>query len=482
MGIGGTTGIFSLVYSVLLHPYPYAGADRMVQVSTEDKSGNVRPVLLTGSEVQAMRSAEFVDSAIAWQNWELNTTGGDLPEDIKAVFITPNASTYFGLPALLGRGLTPADVSQAVVVLTQSFWQRHFGGRTDILGKQLQLAHKDYRIVGVMPQRFTWNGGDVYLPLKLTYASDQFYGVAVKLKRGVSLRAANAEVDALLQRFAKETPASFPRGFRAHTEWLNDEYVHALGSSLYLLLAAVGFLLFIGCANVSILLLSRGMLRRHELAIRTAVGASRSRIFRQLLTEALLLSLTGAALGLVFAYGVLPVALQWLPLYLSSQTTTVQINVPVLLFCVALALFTGVLFGLAPAWQLSRAAFTGVKEASTRTSTGGVRSRRTHTVLIAIQLALTIVLLAGAGVATEGLVRLMHVPLGYDPQKTLAVDIPLHQNTYTNWEERAAYFGRLQSAVATIPEVTGVAISSSATPPYERNGRAFRGSRRTVAE
>lgn len=213
------------------------------------------------------------------------------------------------------------------------------------------------------------------------------------------------------------------------------------------------------------LLLSRGMLRRHELAIRTAVGASRSRIFRQLLTEALLLSLTGAALGLVFAYGVLPVALQWLPLYLSSQTTTVQINVPVLLFCVALALFTGVLFGLAPAWQLSRAEFTGIKEASTRTSTSGVRSRRTHNVLIATQLALTIVLLAGAGVATEGLGRLMHVPLGYDPQKTLAVDIPLHQNTYTNWEQRATYFGRLQSEVATIPEVTGVAISSKATPP-----------------
>jgi predicted permease len=150
---------------------------------------------------------------------------------------------------------------------------------------------------------------------------------------------------------------------------------------------------------------------------------------------------------------------------LSSQTTTVQINVPVLLFCVALALFTGVLFGLAPAWQLSRAEFTGVKEASTRTSTGGVRSRHTHNVLIATQLALTIVLLAGAGVATEGLFRLMHVPLGYDPQKTLDVDIPLHQNTYMSWEARAAYFRRLQSEVATIPEVTGVVNSSNATPP-----------------
>lgn len=245
LGIGGTTGIFSLVYSVLLHPHTYLGAERMVRLSTEDKSGNLRPLTLTGSEVHAMRNAQFVDDVIAWQNWELNTTGSDLPEDVKAVFITPNASTYFGLPALLGRGLMPSDVSekegtQAVVVLTYSFWQRHFHGRLELIGKQLRMAHKDYRVVGVMPQRFTWNGGDVYLPLKLAYASDQFYGVAVKLKRGVGLRAANAEVDALLQQFAKETPAHFPQGFRAHTEWLNDEYVHVLGSSLYWLLAAVG--------------------------------------------------------------------------------------------------------------------------------------------------------------------------------------------------------------------------------------------------
>jgi predicted permease len=321
LGIGGTTGIFSLIYSVLLHPYAYAGADRMVQVSTENESGNLRLVSLGGSQVQVMRKAKFVDDAIAWQNWALNTTGGDLPEDVKAVFITPNASTYFGLPPLLGRGLMPTDVSQAVVVLTQSFWQRHFGGRTDIIGKQLQLAHKDYRIVGVLASRFTWNGGDVYLPLKMTYASDQLYGVGIKLKPGVGLRAANAEFDALLHQFAKETPAYFPHRFRAHMERLNAMYANAFGGSLYLLLGAVTFLLLIGCANVSILLLSRGMLRRHELAIRAAVGASRSRILRQLLTESFLLSLTGAVLGLAIAYGILPVSGKWVPLYFPCIAT-----------------------------------------------------------------------------------------------------------------------------------------------------------------
>jgi putative ABC transport system permease protein len=471
LGIGATTAVFSVIYAVLIHPYPYVGADRMVRLEAEDKAGVPRIFFLTRPQLQQLRQANSVESVLAQTNWELSTSGNDLPEDVRAVFLTTNASSFFGVPALLGRGLLPSDAPegqdpQPVVVLSYSFWQRHFGGNSDVLGKSLGMAHKNYTIVGVLPPRFAWTVADVYLPLKITNDLQDLVDVScVKLKEGVSSAAAQAEFQSLLEQFAKETPTNFPGTFRVHLARLMDEHGKSFERTLYLLFGGVTLLLAIGCANVSILLLARGTARKHELAVRASVGATRSRILRQLLTESLLLSLSGVAVGILLAYGSLILIVRWLPRWAYPYEAAVEINVPVLCFSVGVALLTGIVFGLSPALQFSHPSVSHLMHSSARTVRGGTRAKRMHSLLLAGQIALTLLLLAAAAATIQGFLHLMNAPLGYDPHNTMVVGIPLHDDTYMKWEERAEYFHQLRESVAAIPGVIAAAISAEATPP-----------------
>ena len=284
--------------------------------------------------------------------------------------------------------------------------------------------------------------------------------------------AANAELQPLLEQFCQDQPKQFPEHFKVQVEGLNDWVVKDIGGTLYLLLRRVGLLLAIGCGNVSILLLARGTARQHELAVRAAIGANRRRIVRQLLTESLLLAAIGAALGVVLAYGILAGIKMVLPKYAFAPEVVIRINLPVLLFSICVALGTGVLFGLWPALQLSRPQLSQMVLSGTRRVAGSVHGRRTHDALIAGQIAITLLLLAGAGSAMEGFARLMHTPLGYDPHNMMSVGVPLHENAFTTWAARAAYFEQLRANVAETPGVTMAAISSNATPP--RNGSNMR--------
>jgi putative ABC transport system permease protein len=473
LGIGATTAVFSVIYAVLIHPYPYAGADRMVRLQVEDQAGVSRNFFLTGRQLQQLQQANSAESVLGQTNWEESTTGSELPEDVRAVFLTPNASSFFGVPALLGRGLLPSDAPDGqdplpVGVLSFSFWQRHFGGRADVLGKTLGMAHKNYTIVGVLPPRFAWTFADVYLPLKVTNdLKDLVWVSCVKLKQGVGRDTAKPEFQTLLEQFAKETPGNFPGTFRVHLDRLIDEHSNSFEHMLYLLFAGVALLLFIGCSNVSILLLAKDTVRQHELAVRASVGASRSRIVRQLLTETLLLSLSGVVLGILLAYGGLTLIVRWLPRTAYPYEAVVQINLPVLCCSVGVALLTGLLFGLSPALQFSRPDLSQVMQSSARTVGGGARAKHTHGLLIASQISLTLLLLAAAAAALQGFLHLVHTPLGYDPRYTIVAGIPLHDNTYMKWEERAAYFRQLRESVAAIPGVTSAAISTEATPPFD---------------
>ena len=221
----------------------------------------------------------------------------------------------------------------------------------------------------------------------------------------------------------------------------------------------------IGCGNVSILLLARGTARRHELAVRAAMGAGRGRIVRQLLTESLQLAIAGAVLGALLAYQGVHLIVKWLPENSFPHEAAIGINLPVLAFSVALALATGVLFGLSPALHLSRPDLAGIMRASTRRMTAGVRGKRIHGFLVAAQVALTLLLLASAGGAIRGFVRLMHTNLGYDPHNTMSAPIPVHDNTYMTLESRAQYFEQLRARIAAMPEVVSAGISTNATPP-----------------
>jgi putative ABC transport system permease protein len=471
LGIGATTAVFSVVFAILMDPYPYRAPDRMVHMRFMTPSGDLRGFGVTGAQWQQLRKSPVVEDCFLEDDWSLTVTGGDLPEDVQGAYLTSNGFDFFGVPPALGRGLQPSDAvdgqdPQPVVVLGNKFWRRHFNGDPGVVGKTIQLVRKNYTIVGIAGSRFTWGDADVYLPLKVTQDPVSSYYAGVRLKPGVSHAQADAALQPLIEQFAKDTPRHFPTDrLRFHVVGLNEDFIKQLGGTLYLLFGAVALLLLIGCGNVSILLLARATARQHEFALRSAIGATRRRVIRQLLIEALLLSVSGAVLGLILAYKTIAVIVANLPEFSFPHEAAIQLNLPVLIFCIVVAVGTGLLFGLWPAWQLSKPEVSQVMQANTRKTTGDVKGRRAHGALIAGQIALTLLMMAGAGAAIEGFLHVVHRPLGYDPHNVMSVGIPIHNGTYKTWAERAAYFEQMHDKIGEVPGVAMVAMSSNATPP-----------------
>jgi putative ABC transport system permease protein len=436
LGIGATTAVFSVVYAILMDPYPYKAPDRMIHMRLTMPSGDLNGFGVSGTQWQELRKSPVVEDTFLEDDWNPSITGGALPEDVQGVYFSSNGFNFLGVPTILGRGLQPSDAidgqdPQPVAVLGYKFWQRYYNSDPSQIGKTIQLNRKNYTIVGVAGSRFTWGDGDVYLPLKITGDQVKSFYAGVRLKPGITHAQANAALEPLIRQFFKETPTHFPQDFRnLHVVGLNEDFIKQLGGTLYLLFGSVALLLLIGCGNVSILLLARATARQHEFAVRSATGASQARIVRQLLTEAVMLSLSGAGLGLLLAYKTIAVIVAHLPEYSFPHEAAIQMNLPVLIFCVAVAVGTGVIFGLWPAWQLSRPEVSQVMQANTRKTTGDTKGRRTHAVLIGGQIALTLLMMAGAGAAIEGFIKLVRTPLGYDPHNVMSVGIPIHDGTY----------------------------------------------------
>jgi putative ABC transport system permease protein len=479
LGIGATVSVFSLIYSVLMNPWPYQGADRIGNVALLDKSGDGQGYGLNGLQTRELARAKSLEYVVAFNGWNLTVTGSDVPEDVQALYFTGNVFQMLGVPAMLGRYFVPSDAPdgldpQPVVVLNYKFWKRHYNGDPSVVGKTIQLVHKTYTVIGVMPPHFGFMGPDVYLPLKLSSAVNEQYGTVIKLKTGVKPEAAAAELAPYFQEFRKQTPDHYPKDYKK-LEIQNLSYwvLHTIRKTLYLLFGAVGLLLAIGCGNVSILLLARGTARQHEFAVRSAVGAGSRRILRQLLTESLILALTGAGLGVVLAYWSLGFIVARLPEGSFPNEADFHIHIPVLLFSVGLALITGVLFGLFPALQLARPEISQIMQSGARRVAGSVRGKRLHGALIAGQIALTLLLLTAAGVAIQGFVRMLRVNLGYNPHNVMSVGIPVHEHTFPTWAERSEYFTQLRDRIATLPDVTATGISTNATPPDSGWNQSF---------
>lgn len=477
LGIGATVSVFSVIYGVLLHPFPYADVDRIGNLSIRDSKGILSDAYFTGPQLRELRKVHAFEGFATWRPDDLRVTGEEIPEAVTAFYGIGETFPTLGVPALLGRDLGPSDSPdgqepQPVAMLHYRFWQRHFHGDPAVIGKTLDLNHKKYTIIGVSRPNFTWGwGADVYLPQEI--GDEKGGGVVVKLRPGMSHAAADAELQPLLERFAHEHPDSFPKKFAVDIRSLTYETRQNMGSTLYLLFAAVAMLLAIGCGNVSILLLARGTARQHEFAVRAAVGASSVRIVRQLLTESLLLAVTGTGLGILLAYRLLALILAWMPERLFPPDVAIRINAPVLLFSAGLALATTVLFGLVPALKMAKPEISEVMQSSSSKAAGSVRGKRLHGALVAAQIALTLLLLTAAGAAIQGFVRLTRVPLGYDPHNVVSMGIQLQENSYTTWQARVNYFEQLRASVATLPDVTSAAIDTNATPPYDGWGQSF---------
>ncbi len=442
----------------------------MVHVELFDSSGRQMGLLFnTGPELEELKQVKCVDDIFMMNNTTVTMTGNQLPVSVQLGEYTPNLFDYMGVAPLLGQQFTAAEMANGkaspVAVLSYLFWKKEFGASHDVLGKTIELDHKLYTVIGVAAPRFTWGDSDVYIPAIPTADPHDYRNSFIKLKPGVSLEAARAQLEPIIFQFRDRDPKGYAPVTRVKVVTLNEDLLGQFSGTLLLLFGAVVLLLVIGCANVSILMLARGTARMHELALRSSIGASRWRIMRQLLTESVLLSLTGAVIGVGLAFG----AVRWIatamPYYSFPHEAAIRVSIPVLAFSVLIAVLTGILFGMSPALQLSRPNLSELIQSGAGRHSGGGHDRKTHQLLITGQVALTLVLLTMAAAATRAFLTAYRVPLGFDVDKVTSLNLALPRKSYPGWSERANKFDSIRQAIASGTGVEQASIVTTWTPP-----------------
>jgi predicted permease len=473
LGIGASVAVFSVVRAVLLDPYPYKDADRMVHVELRDKSTpHGRLLAVTSTEFKDVQQLPSVDDVFLMDQSRQALTGDSLPVSVNVGSYTANLFTYMGVPPLLGREFTPADAvggnASPVAVLSYLFWKKQYGGQPGIVGKTIELDHALYTVIGVANPRFTWGDSEVYLPGNFKADPHYYMLPFIKLKPGATHESLIAQLQPLVDRYAQQDPTNFPQGRKVGVVTLNEEVLGNFQSALLMLFGSVLLLLLIGCANVSILMLARGVARQHEFAVRSSVGAGRGRILRQLLTEAIMLSMTGAALGVLLAYRGVDLIATNLPMYSfpHEASAAIHVNGVVLLFAVGVALLTGILFGLSPAWQLSRAEASSLTQSNSTRMAGSLRGRHAHRVLIAGQVALTMLLLASAGAAMRAFLSLSKTPLGINPQNLFYMALALPKEAPHTWQYLANSQESIRNAAESTLDVESASVSTTWLPPF----------------
>jgi len=469
LGIGAATAVFSAVEGLVLNPYPYSGADRIVVVSQAEGAGPFRRTFLTGDQARLLTQADSLDAVILWDESWMWTKNEGIPEMVQGGRLSQNVFQLLGVPPLVGRTFTDdsstaTSDSALVTVLSYRYWQTHYAGASNVIGRTLQVDDQPYTIIGIMPERFRFSNVAFYIPLPS--GNDRRSTLTLlRLRPGVSTAAATAELQALVQQqqFDPTKSRGGRRDLRVSLTTLRDHEAGNLHNMLGILLGAVTLLFVIGCANVSILLVGRGIHRRYELAVRRAVGASQARILRQLLTESLVVSMAGGVVGIAGAYELLAVIIAWIPPGVIPGDMAIAIDLRVLVFASVVAVLAGVAAGLSPALALSRSRLSGV---GGRSEVGSRGTARTHRLLTLVQCAATVVLLAAAGATLRTLVVLSTAPLGYDPQNVAVFGLTFQGAAET--QQTADYAERIKSAAVDVPGVESVALTGPApTPPVE---------------
>jgi len=481
LGIGANTAIFSLIYAVLLRPFPYPEPERLVRAQYVNRSGNTTGGL-GYNDLQEWRANNhsFEDLALYFTvESNLSGDGAGAAESVLITFTTPELFSVLKTPPILGRGFLPEEDRYGgdahKLLLSHELWRRRFAGDRNVVGRAVRMRNFNYQIVGVMPPGFRFPAQtDVWAPSQSFYAKfgndvragERGGGSAVigRLKPGVNAEQARAGLEPIAFRLEQEFPRS-NAGLRPRLVSLRDVEAGYLRPYLLPLVAAVGFVLLICCANVANLLLARASTRERELAVRAALGAPRGRIIRQMLTESLLLSLFGGAFGMALAWAAVKALLVLIPVTLPFWMI-INVDGAALAFNVFVSLITNVVFGLIPAMQASRIDLTGSLKEGSKGSQGGARLRRFRDALVVAQIALALLLLVGAGLMMRSFLRLQNVNLGFDAGHALVAYISPHR-TGTQEEQIAGYnaiYRRVMEIMKSQPGV--VAVAGSETFPF----------------
>ena len=476
LGIGAATTIFSVIQNVLLDPFPYLDARRVVALQIHDLSSS-RPGgrgFLQTAEFLDYReqSAHLFEDVIGGTNEDVLLTTGESTELLTGGLVTANMFAFLGVQPALGRGITPEDAKPGappVFVMAHKLWLRQYNLDPGILGRSFTLNGVPTTLVGIMPRRFTKLASDLWRPVTLSRADpqlrDRYFMFQARLKPNVTKQEAAAALDVIARRAATVYPRNYPKQFSVNVIGWIESIVGQFGKTLYTLAGAVGLLLLIACSNVANMLLARAAAREKEMAIRSSLGASRWRLVRQLLIESGILALAGAALGCLFAYLGLKGLVLLIPEGFIPREADIRLNVPVLLFSLAVAGLTSMVFGLVPALQTARTNMVEPLKDSGKGVSGGFRGGRLRGAIVVVEVALSLMLLVGAGLLMRSFVRLQTVDLGLDPDNVLVARLPLPRGQYTSGEGKQQFYRELLRRLHALPGVVA-ATETSTLPPY----------------
>ena len=474
LGIGAVTVIYSVLRNVVLDPFPYSRAERLVNVVLKDATGRIirGPYFPAPEYLDYQEQARVFEDVVATSRQGVHWIHDAGAEALVIAWMTPNGFDFLGVKPLIGRPFTDADAAPGaapVGVMGYRTWMKHFGGDPGVLGRTMNINGEARTVIGVMPPRFEWNIADLWLPAAMNRADDPasprgFRAFQAHLRPGVTPQEAEAQLNVIGKRRAALYPKDYPDGFRFEVIAVVDWVVRDFRAVLYMLFGAVSLLLVIACCNVANMLLARATAREREIAIRAALGASRGRIVRQLLVESALLAAGGLVLGAAFAYAGIAALARYMPRQGVPWETQIRLDEPVLLFALAAAALATIGVGLYPALQSVRQDVVAGAGMGGRI-TAGPRQTRMRSGLVVAQVALSIVLLLGAGVLMRTFVKLVNADFGFDTGNLLVTGTAFPPRQTPAPGEATRFYRETLDRLKTIPEVRSAAVANY-PPPF----------------
>jgi predicted permease len=483
LGIGAATAIYSVIHNVMLAPFPYRDADRMVfpRIYDLNQGPEIGRQGYSAAEVREfVESSHVFDATTAALGEAVLYRHRTGTESLDGARVTAGTFEFFGLPALHGRALQPSDYEPGappVFVMRHKAWVERFGGDPSIVNATMMLNGTPRTLVGIMPPRFGWYAADVFIPEKLardakgSADAQEFWFLLGRLKPGVSMEQAKADLTVIAHRLARMDPQKYPQQFAVHVGTLGDSVVARIRPTLYTALAAVGLLLLIACSNVANLMLSRATAREKEFALRTVLGAGRGRLVRLLIVESLVLAMSGAALGTFLAWGGLKALVAALPARVIPSESVIELNAPVLAVTLGIAVLTALISGLAPALQSFRRDLNDPLRDSAKGTSGGFRGRRLRDAVVVMEVALSLTLLIGAGLLMRSFVALREVRLGVQADHIFTAVLQLPADRYATAEQVTAFLQPLLARVRALPGVVHAAASTTGALDPGRESR-----------